>query len=164
MQTAAMTRRFITGCSSKVEFADSENVVSHTGLIQHFVASHLTQTVYSQETFLKLTRLLVPFAERAYSLRDLNSLEEVSRILMNLPLHAAQQVGQYYHALAINRKGRIDEAETLLKKIADNAPTTYRARAIQTLGANTHDKGQLDEAIRFQLEALRVASDGTKAH
>ncbi len=27
------------------------------------------------------------------------------------------------------------------------------------MGANHHDKGQLDEALKFQLEALRVASD-----
>jgi hypothetical protein len=40
---------------------------------------------------------------------------------------------------------------------------TYRARAIQTLGANRHADGKLDEALRFQLEALRAASD-TKAN
>ena len=77
---------------------------------------------------------------------------------MNLPTDAARQIGLYYYALAINRKGRREEAETLLETVADNAPIAYRARAIQTLGANHHDKGQLDEAVRFQLEALRAAS------
>ncbi|MEK6407968.1 MAG: hypothetical protein AABN34_13485 [Acidobacteriota bacterium] len=154
-----MTSRFLTGCSSKAGFADSEIVVSHGGLIQHIVVSHLAQTVYSQEAFLKLTNALIQFAEQAYTLRDLDALEEVSRVLMNLPIDAARQIGLYYHALAINRKGRIDEAKTFLETVADNAPMTYRARAIQTLGANHHAKGEFDEALRFQLEALRVVSD-----
>jgi tetratricopeptide (TPR) repeat protein len=159
MQTAAMTSRFLTGCSSKAGFADSEIVVSHCGLIQHIVASLLAENVYSKEIFLKLANALIHFAERAYTLRDLEALQEVSRVLMSLPIGAARQIGLYYHALAINRKGQIDEAKTFLETVADNAPITYRARAIQTLGANHHAKGDLDEALRFQLEALRVASD-----
>ncbi|MEK6321551.1 MAG: tetratricopeptide repeat protein [Acidobacteriota bacterium] len=159
MQTAAMTSRFLIGYSSKAGFADSEIVVSHGGLIQHIVVSHLAQTACSQDAFLKLTNALIQFAEQAYTLRDLDALEEASRVLMNLPIDGARQVGLYYHALAINRNGQRDEAETLLETVADNAPFTYRARAIQTLGANHHDKGHLDEALRFQLEALRLASD-----
>jgi tetratricopeptide (TPR) repeat protein len=92
-------------------------------------------------------------------MRDLNTLDEVSQVLMNLPVDAVRQIGFYYHALAINRKGQRDEAEALFEKIADNGPTTYRARAIQTLGANWLDKGQPNETLRFQIEALRAASD-----
>jgi tetratricopeptide (TPR) repeat protein len=161
MQAAAITSRFLTGCSSKVGLADSEIVVSNGALLHQIVVSHLAQTVYSQEIFLKLTNALIRFAEQAFTQRDLNVLEEASRILMNLPVDAARQIGIYYHALAINRRGQRDEAEGLLETVADNAPITYRARAIQTLGAGQHYKGQLDEALRFQLEALRVVSDKT---
>lgn len=159
MQTAAITSRFLTGCSSKGGVADSDIVASHRGLIQHLVRSHLAQNLYSKEIFLKLTNTLVRFAERAYCLRDLDALQEASKILMSLPLDAARQIGLYYHALAINRRGQTDEAKNLLETVADNAPINYRARAIQTLGGIHHDLGQLDEALRFQLEALRVASD-----
>jgi len=159
MQAAAITSRFLTGCSSKVELADSEIVVSSNGLLRHVVASHLAQTVHSQELFVNLTNALIRFAEQAYTLRDVNALQEASRVLMNLPVNAARQIGIYYYALAIKRKGRRDEAEAVLETVADSAPTTYRARAIQTLGAGRHYNGQLDEALRFQLEALRVASD-----
>lgn len=99
-----------------------------------------------------------------------NALREASSVLMNLPIDAARQIGLYYHALAINRDGHRNEAEALLETLValletlvDHAPINYRARAIQTLGANHHDKGQLDEALRFQFEALRVASD-KRAH
>jgi tetratricopeptide (TPR) repeat protein len=159
MQTAAMTSCFFTGCSSKVGLGDSENVVSHGGLIQHIVVSHLAKSVSSRKIFLNLTDALIHFAEQAYTLRNLEALEEVSRVLISLPLDEARQIGLYYHSLAINRKGRTSEAEALLEGVVNNAPITYRARAIQTLGANNHDRGQLDEALRFQLEALRAASD-----
>src|SRR4029079_1427801 len=101
---------------------------------------------------------LIQFAEQAYLRRDVDALEDVSRVLMNLPVDAARQVGLYYHALAIKRKGDLDGAQMLLEAVADNAPLNYRARAIQGLGANYHDKGQLDDALRFQVEALRIAS------
>jgi tetratricopeptide (TPR) repeat protein len=159
MQAAAITSRFLTGCSSRVALADSESVVSNDALLRHIVASHLIQNVFSQELFVTLANSLIQFAEQAYLRRDLDALEDVSRTLMNLPVDASRQIGLYYHALAINRKGQRDEADTLLETVADSAPITYRARAIQTLGTNLHDKGQLDEAVRFQLEALRAASD-----
>jgi hypothetical protein len=159
MQAAAITNRFLTGYSSNAGFADAEGVNSNHVLLHHMVANHLIRSVSSQELFLKLTNDVIQLSEQAFLKRDLERLEEMSRILMNLPVDAARQIGLYYHALAINRRGQIEEAETLLGKIADSAPITYRARAIQTLGANYHDNSNLDEALRFQYEALRVASD-----
>ena len=157
MQAAAITSRFLTGRSSTAEFADSESVVSNDGLLRHIVAGHLIQAVSSQDLFLKLTNVSIQFAEQAYLRRDLSALEEISRVLMNLPAEAARQIGMYYHALAIKRKGHLDEAQVLLETVADNAPLNYRARAIQGLGANYLDKGQPNETLRFQLEALQMA-------
>jgi tetratricopeptide (TPR) repeat protein len=159
MQKAAKTIRFLTVCSSKLEVTDPEIIVSPGGLLQHILLSFLAQSVHSQQALLKLTDSLIHFAEQALTLRDLDALQEVSQVLMSLPVDATRQIGLYYHALAINRRGRTGEAETLLKTVADNAPIRYRARAIQTLGAKHLEKGQLDEALRFQVEALRVASD-----
>jgi hypothetical protein len=159
MQTAANTNRFLTGCSSSLGLTDSEIVVSRDGLLRHIVAGHLAQTVHSRKLFGKLANQLIAFAEQAYIVRNLPALEEASQILMNLPVDAARQIGTYYYSLAINRKGQRDQAETLLGKVANDGPVTYRARAIQSLGGNLHDKGKLDEALRLQLEALRAASD-----
>ncbi|MEK6299404.1 MAG: hypothetical protein AABO41_01680 [Acidobacteriota bacterium] len=128
-------------------------------MLRHIVASHLAQTVHSQELFFKLTNELIRFAEQALVMRDVDALDEVSHILMSLPINAARQIGRYYYSRAIYGNGQRDEANGLLEKLADNGPITYRARAIQTLGANYHASGQLDEALRFQLEALRLESD-----
>lgn len=163
MQKAAITSRFLTGYSSKVAFADSESLVSRRGLLQNIVASRLAQTAHSHETFVKLTNELIHCAEQAYIVRDVKVLDEVSQVLMNLPVDAARQIGSYYYSLAIYRRGRRDEADALLERIADVGPITYRAQALQALGAHSHGEGRLDEALRFQLEALRAASD-TKAN
>jgi hypothetical protein len=161
MQTAAITSRFLTGYSSKAGLADSEIVVSRGGLLRRVVANHLAQTVHSQEIFVKLINELIRFADQALVMRDVHTLDEVSSILMNLPVRSARRIGTYYYALAIYRKGQRGAADALLEKIADDGPITYRARAIQALGAHHHADGQLDEALRFQLEALRAASDRT---
>src|SRR5919205_2797166 len=161
MQNAAMTNRFLTADSSRVGLADSEIVVSRGGLLWQIVASHLTQTFHSQEAFLKLTSELIVVAEQAYVTCNLDALEEVSRVLMSLPVEAARQIGSYYYALRIKRKGQIDEAQRLLETVADNAPPGYRARAIQGLGALYLDRGQLDETLRLQIEALRAVPNKT---
>jgi len=160
MHRAATTSRFLTGRSSKVELADSEFQVSRVGSLQDIVARYLAQsTIYSQALFLNLTNELIQLAEQDFGRRDLSGLEEVSRILMNLPVDAARQIGAYYYGFAIHRKGRTDEAKSLLRIVADSAPITYRARAIQTLGGIHHYLGEIDEAFRLQLEALRMAED-----
>lgn len=159
MQIAANINRFLTDCSSEAGFTDSKNAVSHRSSIQHLVVSHLAQTAYSQDVFLKLTHALIRFAEQAFILRDLNALQEASQVLMSLPVDAARQVGLYYHALVIKRTGQISEAQKLFETVANNAPAQYTARAIQGLGSAYYDSGRLDEALRFQLEALRATSD-----
>jgi tetratricopeptide (TPR) repeat protein len=161
MQNAAMTNRFLTVDSSRVGSADSEIVVSRGGLLWQIVARHLTQTFHSQAAFLKLTHELIEVAEQAYVTGNLDALEEVSQILLSLPIEAAQQIGLYYYALRIKRKGQIDEAQRLLEKVVDNAPPAYRARAIQGLGALYYDRGQFDETLRLQFEALRAVPNQT---
>lgn len=162
MKRTVTTRGVPAGSSSKMEFSDAEIIVSRNQLLQHIVLRHLRLTVHSQELFVDLANELIRFAEQSYFIRDVEALDEVSRVLRDLPVDGARQIGTYYYALAVNRTARA-EAEALLETIADSGPITYRARAIQTLGANYHQTGQLDEALRFQLEALRLASD-PKAH
>lgn len=159
MQTAAMNSRILTGCSSKIELADSDIMLRRCRSLQHVVARHLAKSAHSKEALLGLANELIHFAEQAYAMRDIGVLQDVSDLLINVPVTEARQVGLYYRAIAINRKGEISEAEVLLEEIANHGPITYRARALQTLGANRHDKGQPDEALRFQLEALRLAAD-----
>jgi tetratricopeptide (TPR) repeat protein len=87
----------------------------------------------------------------------MKTVQEVGLMLMNLPMDSARQVGQYYQALAFKRNGKKDEAQASLELVAEDAPLTYRARALQTLGTIYHGQGQLDDALRLYLEAARAA-------
>ena len=71
---------------------------------------------------------------------------------MNLPVADARQVGFYYQALALNAKGRSNEAQCLLQMVAENAPTTYRSRAMHTLGLVHLNRGQLDDSMQLSLK------------
>jgi tetratricopeptide (TPR) repeat protein len=158
MQRAAETSRFLIDLSSGGEFADSESLTGRDSLLQRLVVSGLAHAANSRELFNQLGNKLIRLAEHAYSLRDANTLQKASQVLMNLPTASARQVGQYYQALAARQNGRIDEALSLLETVADDGPVVYRARAIQALGAIYHRQGRHDEALRLYPEALRVAS------
>jgi tetratricopeptide (TPR) repeat protein len=158
MQTTAKTSRFLIDFLSNRGFNDSESLAGHGDLFK-CVLSQMAHTINSRQIFNEFAQTLIRIAEHAYSLRDITTIQETGEILTGLPIKTARQIGLYYRALAINRKGRRNEAERLLEQVAESAPLVYRARAIQTLGANYLDKGRLGEALRLQLEALRVASD-----
>jgi tetratricopeptide (TPR) repeat protein len=158
MQNAAKTSRFLIDFSSEREFADSGTVVGDSKVLQHAVVSHLAYAAGSRQIFNTLAKELVRLAEHFFGMRDIDSLQEVSLVLLNLPTAEARKIGQYYQALAVRRSGKIDESLPLFEAVADNAPLAYRARALQTLGAIYHAKGQLDETLRLYPEARRAAS------
>lgn len=158
MHRAAKTSRFLIDLSSEREFADPKSVVSHVGFLQNTVVSRLAHAASSRQLFNELAQKLIRLAEHAFSLRDVDALQATSRVLINLPIAGAMQIGQYYQAITISRIGQTDEALSLLEAAAENAPPVYRARAIQTLGSIYHRQGRLDEALRLYPEAVRLAS------
>lgn len=158
MHRAANTSRFLIDFSSQREFADPESLVSHSGLLQHILTSRLARATNSRQLINDLAQRLIRLAEHAYALREMNRVEEASSVLMNLPLAGAQQIGLFYQALTFKRNGNTGEAQSLFEAIADSGPLAYRARAIQALGALHCDRGELDEALRFHIEASRAAS------
>lgn len=158
MQRAANTSRFLMGFSSSWKFADSKDRVSQVGLLERTVVSLLADAANSGRVFNDLSQRLIRLAEHAYSLRDMRSVQEVSELLLNLPIIEAQSIGQYYQALVNKRDGRADEAQARLERVADYAPLGYRARAMQTLGVIRHEQGHIDDALRFYKEASRATS------
>jgi tetratricopeptide (TPR) repeat protein len=159
MQNTANTSRFLIDISFEREFADSGIPASFCSkLLEQAVVSQMAHAAKSRQSFNQLGHQLIQIAGHFASLRDMGALEEVSRVLLNLPIAYARQVGQYYQALAISRNGQKYEALSLLEIVADDAPFPYRARAIQSLGAVYHELGLVSEALRLYTEAARAAS------
>jgi hypothetical protein len=158
MQTAAKISRVFTEVSSIQRFANPLVGVGKGGSLRESLLGHLAQVVLSRTAFGDLAGIGIRLAENAYSFRDTSTLDEASAFLMNLPASGAYEIGAFYRALALKRKGSPEPAKALFETIADRGPLAYRARAIQALGAISRDQQDLRDALQLQLEALRMAT------
>src|SRR5262249_2321461 len=100
-------------------------------------------------------------AEQAYSLRNITRLRAAALELLTLQVDGAKEIGSYYLALSLKRIGQIEEAKRLFEITADSAPAPFKSRAVQSLGIISCIRGDLDESIRLQVDALKIASDKT---
>jgi len=159
MQTTAKITRFITGNSSRSGFADLKSLISSKESVQYTILNRLARSRNSQQVLFVIAEKFISLAQQSYIERNLDSMEEASRVLMNLPLSEANQVGIYYHAISNYRKGHKGEAEAQIIKVADNASLAYKARAILTLGEFQRMERKFNEALELHLEAVRTAAN-----
>ena len=139
-------------------WAELQRPISPGEFYQH-LASELIKAVQTKEVLSQLGNDLINLAEYAYSLRRMDTLEQISQILLSLPLACEyRSIARYYQALCIKRKGRFSEARTLLERIAEEAPIGYRARAIQSIGSIAFDSGDFQSALPFYIEASKAAT------
>src|SRR5262249_3048191 len=97
-------------------------------------------------------------AETAYLHRRIDALEEASWVLRHFPSHVVREVGSYYNALALDRRGFIDEAQTLYLEATSTAPAIYQARALQSVGTQLLRRGKFEDSSRILVESIRAAS------
>ena len=146
----------LTGSSSSRLLAERPAIVGQRhGFYQLF--AHAAQ---KNRGLSELGNRLISLAEHARAFRRLNDLDELSQLLINLPLskkHA--HIGHYYHALSIKRngKGDLDKAARLLEQVAESAPPLFRVRAVQSLGGNALYKGQYGLGLKLYAEASQLA-------
>ncbi|HJQ68781.1 MAG TPA: hypothetical protein VKA70_07405 [Blastocatellia bacterium] len=157
MQIAATSNRFLTNCSS-IELLAALQTGSRHGEFYQQVAQLLIKGFHTKEALIQLGQRLTALTQHAFTLRQIDNVEQASQILMNLPLAEYRKIGLYYYALAIRRRGQAAQAESLLERVADDAPTSYRGQALLSLGTFALISGKRDSALRYYTEALRVAS------
>lgn len=158
MQTAARNNLILTSYSSYAGLSDSQSTASRGGLFLQVLLNEFSHSSHSRQELQNLANKLIRIAEHAYSLRDMETVEEAGLILLNLPLEATQPIGRYYRSLYLKRSGQIDKAQLLLEAIAKETNVRYRARATQTLGTIYHEQGNFNEALRLYLEAAKITS------
>ena len=142
--------------SSFAEFAEPRTAIGHGALLQRLISLALVGASNSKEVFHRLATALIRIAEHSIGLRDMETLAEVSEILLNLPVPEARQAGSYYCGLVMKRSGQVEQAQTALQRIADSPTGSYRARSMQTLGVIQQERGDLDQAGRLYFEAMRA--------
>ena len=157
MQTAA-TNRFLLTSSSSLKRSNLQNVIKLGGFYQQIFM--LAKDAYKSDALCNIGNNLIAVAEHAYTLREMNTVEEVAELTMALPLpRDYERAAQYYKALCVGRRGDVPEAVSLLERVAEDAPPHYRARALQSIGTvllwNTPDK---QTASKMFAEACYFAS------
>ncbi len=120
----------------------------------------LTRHIYTIEGFQYLGRRLAAITRHALLSRQMDVVEQVSRIMLALPISdELRNLGLYYQAISLNRQKDFDQARQLLESIIEKATPAYRARALQCIGATYFESGQPDAAMPFYLAAGKIASD-----
>jgi tetratricopeptide (TPR) repeat protein len=158
MQTAANINLVLTDFSSLKRLADFE--ASYVGFYQ-LIATHLIEGVHKKEVLGELGDSLVTLAEHAHAFRQMDILENVSQVLLGLPLpRRYEAVGRYYQALCIHKFGRgdVEQAVRLLERLSEAAPPRYRARAMLSMGSMSVRIGDCQSALLLYREADRFAS------
>jgi tetratricopeptide (TPR) repeat protein len=158
MNTAANNNRFLMDVFSFKRWAELQMAISPGEFYQQKVLE-LIKGAYTRQALIDLGNRLITLADHAYAVRQVNTIEQVSQMLLSLPLpRQYEKVGRYYQALSVKRRGKFAEARTLLERVAEDAPLPYRAKATLTIGATYYERGDFTSALLFYIEANRAAA------
>ena len=157
MQAAAKSNLVLTDFSSLRWLSGIQEPVQHTESYQQ-IGSRLVRGKCIKQVLADLGKRLVVLAQNAYTLRQIESLEEISQVLMNLPMPEYRSIGLYYHALVLKRKGNTTLAKGLLEHVADFGLIQYRTQALLSLGTLTLERGEIPSALSFYLDSIKLSS------
>jgi len=112
----------------------------------------------SIDNYRQLGHRLIQLGEQAHAFRQFDKIKELALILSNFPIKDYQAVGNYFLAIATNRKGKgnLDEARRLFELVVDTAPDAYKVKATLSLGALSFHRREFDSALNFYQEALKT--------
>lgn len=105
--------------------------------------------------FQKLGDTLIQEANTAQAFRQIDKIEEMGRMLSNIPLRQYQLIGQYYIGLAGSLKGETPRA--LLEEVVEYSDA-YRAKALISIAVIEARKGDYVSELRRFTEALKYAN------
>ena len=155
MQRTAPTSLFLTELSP-LKSLEPKNQIGYGRFYQQFI-SIITRGLTGRQALYACLHHLIKIADQSYLLRDMVTLQDVSRAILRLPIPESESIGQYYGAIFSGRRGEIQQAQSLLTGVAANAPLRFRARAMNSLGAYSFDQRDLRTARSFYLDAGRIA-------
>ncbi len=158
MQTAARDSLLLTECSSLKELAGVPPANDHGKFYQHIISS-MRKSAYSSIYFSDLGNRLIGLVRHAYRLRQMETVEQISQMLIRLPLPSPyQSIGRYYHASRIWQEGQLTEAYTIFEDLTDQVPSCFRGRVVMSIAGIILATGDYRTALPLYLEANSAAS------
>jgi tetratricopeptide (TPR) repeat protein len=116
---------------------------------------HVLRNVLS---FQKLGDRLIREADAARSFRHIDKIEEMGRLLSNIPIREYQLIGQYYVGWAGCLKG--ETPQKLLEEVVEQSET-YKAKAFISLAGIEAQRGDPNSELRCFTQALKYANNAS---
>ena len=159
MQIAANNNLVLTRLSSFGTIGGTYQAFKHQGLYQR-IALAITKGA-RESRFCEAGDSLISVAAHALDLHQTEIVEQISEVLINAqPGREYQDIGRYYQAMCMLRRGEPSSARTILEPLAESqaSPLRYRAQALKAIGATYYESSDYNEALRFYLQAIHAAS------
>src|SRR6185369_11321420 len=103
-------------------------------------------------------RQLAAIARHAYFARQMDTVEQVSQLMLALPLLKEQRaVAQYYQAICDWNRERADETRLKLEELIEVTSPNYQPQGLLTIGAIYHIQGKPEAALSHYLAAAKAA-------
>ena len=132
--------------------------INRQGEFYQQISQELIRGCYSREALNRLAGRLITLAHHAYTLRQMDVVEQAGLTLLSLPVSQRyRSIGHFYKALCLKRSGHLTEARTLLEKLTDEVPYQYRGRVIMSLAGLVFDNGEYESALPLYVQASRAA-------
>lgn len=162
MQEDANGRSIIRNLYAIKRFTEPREFPANAALCK-YLSKQLIRGAYSDSLFIDLGDKLIGLAEQSYGLRDEERIEELSQLLLALPLPAGyKSAARFFHGLALRRRGQSEKGNLVLEEVAAEPFHRYTARALQSLGAAAQDSGDFESALERYLEADRRAVENRR--
>lgn len=157
MQTAAKSNLAFTVISSFNPMVDIQSAIGRPEFNQQIFQT-VIRRINRRQSLNQLAEKLIAIADIAYPLRQMETVEQASDILLSLPLpREYKSIASYYKAFCIKRRGQFDEARAMFEEVADDPSSKYKARAIIALGSVAFDSGDFKTAIPLYIEGSCAA-------
>ena len=139
--------------------AEPQAALSQKSYFQQLIYASLARSTYTIEGFQVLGRQLAAIARHACLSKQMGAVEQASQLMLALPISGQlESIARYYQALCTWRPGDINSARQF-ERAVEEVPLEYKARALQTVGATYHRRGELDAALPFYLAAGKAAAN-----
>lgn len=104
---------------------------------------------------------LIQLAEQAHAFRQFDQVKAYGQSLTGIPIKKYQAAGQYYLAVATNRRGNgnQDQAHKLFEQVAETAPDPYKAKALLSLAAVSAHLGDRQSEFRYLVQSAEASKD-----
>jgi tetratricopeptide (TPR) repeat protein len=144
--------------SSSGESSALQTQIAQRSFYQQLIYSLLSRSIHTTEGFQLLGRQLADISHHAYFLRQIETVDQASQLMLALPIsNELKGIAHYYQAICSKRKGDIDEAFRLLERALEEASPNYKARALLTIGSIYLEHGKTEESLSFYLTAAQAA-------